>query len=198
MQLLLKFLFLFLFAIVKSQNVDSLANIPSELKESEIRIYKDRGIYNSGNVFRIYQDNKIWKAELIQWFLPKQISRDEFERIKPKLTILKPQKSIEELFLNLIALNIGHLPKEEFFKYKKEKYQVVYDEEERGWLFETTNSIGVLDGTGYLVKFKSGKQKNEFNYNNPESYLKHYPEIDELKSFVDILKFIRKEFNIQF
>lgn len=30
------------------------------------------------------------------------------------------------------------------------------------------------------------------------SYLKHYPEIDELNYFVDILKYIRKEFNIEF
>ncbi len=184
--------------IIKSQNIDSLANIPSELKKSEIRIYKDRGITNSGFVFRIYKEDKTWKANLTQWFLPKEISNNEFEKIAPKLIALKPTKTLEELFLNLIALNIGHLPKEESFKYKKEKYQVVYDEEEKSWLFETTNSIVVLDGTGYLVKFKSGRQNNEFDYNNPESYLKHYPEIDELKSFVDILKYIRKEFNIEF
>ena len=62
MQFSLRFLLIFLFAIVKSQNIDSLANIPSELKETEIRIYKDTEIYNSGNVFRIYKENKIWKA----------------------------------------------------------------------------------------------------------------------------------------
>lgn len=198
MRFLLILYFLLSFLFLKSQNVDSLANIPSELKETEIRIYKDRGIYNSGNVFRIYKDNKIWKAELIQWFLPKEINKDEFELIKPKITILKPQKSLEELFLNLRALNIEFLPKEEYFQYKKEKRKVVYDEEEKDWLFETTDLISILDGSGYLVKFKSGKQKNEFNYNNPESYLKHYPEINELISFVDILKYIRKEFNIEF
>ncbi|MPS73279.1 MAG: hypothetical protein E2590_09040 [Chryseobacterium sp.] len=198
MQFSLKFFFLFLFAILKSQNVDVFANIPSELKETEIRIYKDRGITNNGNIFRIYQENKIWKAELIQWFLPKKISNDEFERIAPKLTVLKPDKSLEELFLNLRVLNVGFLPKEEYFQYKKNKSKVVYDEGEKDWLFETTNAIHVLDGTGYLVKYQSGKQHNEFNYNNPESYLKHYPEIDELKSFVDILKYIRKEFNIEF
>ena len=86
MQFSLRFLFLFLFVIANSQNIDSLAKIPSELKESEIRIYKDRGTTNSGHVFRIYKEDKIWKAELIQWFLPKEISKDEFERIKPKHT----------------------------------------------------------------------------------------------------------------
>lgn len=198
MNFLLSFLFVFSISFLKSQDINQLANIPSDLQETEIRIYKDRGITNSGSIFRIYKDNKIWKAELIQWFLPKEISKDEFELIKPKITILKPQKSLEELFLNLRALNIEFLPKEEYFQYKKEKRKVEYDEEEKDWIFAVTNSIMVLDGTGYLVKYQFGKNRNEFDYNNPESYLKKYPEIDELINFVDILKYIRKEFNIEF
>ncbi|WP_027384203.1 hypothetical protein [Epilithonimonas caeni] len=198
MQFSLKFFFLFLFAILKSQNVDVFANISSELKETEIRIYKDRGITNIGNIFRIYQENKIWKAELIQWFLPKKISNDEFERIAPKLTVLKPDKSIEEIFVNFQARNINYLPKEETFEYKKtSNKKVVFDEDENEFVFQQ-QITSILDGTGYLVKYQAGKQKNEFDYSNPESYLKHYPGIDELKSFVDILKYIRKEFNIEF
>lgn len=198
MNFLLSFLFVFSISFLKSQDINQLANIPSELQETEIRIYKDRGIYNSGNVFRIYKDDKIWKAELIQWFLPKEISKDEFELIKPKITILKPQKSLEELFLNLRALNIEFLPKEEYFQYKKtSNKKVVFDEDEKAFLIHQ-ELTSVLDGTGYLVKYQSGKNRNEFTYNNPESYLKHFPEINELKDFVDILKYIRKEFNIEF
>jgi len=198
MNVLFKILFIFSITLLKSQNVDSLANIPSELKETEIRIYKDRGITNSGFVFRVYKEDKTWKANLTQWFLPKEIIRDEVEWIKPNITILKSEKPLELLFLNLQALHIEFLPKEEYFQYKKNKSRVVYDEKEKDWVFETTNSIQILDGTDYLVKYQSGKQRNEFNYNNPESYLKHYPEIDELQYFVDILKYIRKEFNIEF
>ncbi|KFC23185.1 hypothetical protein [Epilithonimonas lactis] len=198
MRFFLIFSSLFLFTFLKSQNVDSLANIPPELKETEIRIYKDRGITNSGHIFRIYQEDKIWKAELIQWFFPREISKDEFEPINPKLTNLKSEKSLEQSFLNIKARNIGFLPNEECFQYKKDQSQVVYDEEEKDWVFEIKNAIMVLDGTGYLVKYKSGQQQNEFNYSNPESYLKHYPDIDELNYFVDILKYIRKEFNIEF
>ena len=84
-----KILFLFFAIFLQAQNVDNLANNTSELKETEIRIYKDRGITNSGNVFRIYKENNIWKAELIQWFLPKEISKDEFEKIPSKLYVLK-------------------------------------------------------------------------------------------------------------
>lgn len=192
-----KILFLFFAIFLQAQNVDNLANIPSELKETEIRIYKDRGITNSGSVFRIYKENNIWKAELIQWFLPKEISKDEFEKIPPKLNILKSKKSLEEFFVNIEAKNIEYLPKEETFEYKKSRNKVVFDDTFQ--TFITTKTVNsVLDGTGYLVKYKSGKQVNEFNYSNPETYLKTYPEIDELNYFVDILNYIRKEFDISF
>ena len=182
---------------MQAQNVDNLANIPSELKETEIRIYKDRGITNSGNVFRIYKENNIWKAELIQWFLPKEISKDEFEKIPPKLNILKSKKSLEEIFVNIETKNIEYLPKEETFEYKKSRNKVVFDEDFQAFITTKTMS-SVLDGTSYLVKYKSGKQVNEFNYSNPETYLKTYPEIDELNYFIDILNYIRKEFDISF
>ncbi|MPT31236.1 MAG: hypothetical protein E2600_06140 [Chryseobacterium sp.] len=183
---------------MKSQNVDSLAKISSELKESEIRIYKDRGITNSGDVFRIYNDNKVWKAELIRWFLPKEISNDEFESSSPKLTVLKSEKPLEEVFVNFQIRNINFLPEEESFQYKKTNgKKVVYDKNEKAFVIQQ-KLMEVSDGTGYIVKYKSGKQQNEFSYNNPESYLKEYPEINELKDFVDILNYIRKEFNIEF
>ncbi|UQB67394.1 hypothetical protein [Epilithonimonas zeae] len=190
-----KFLLIFLFAIVKSQNIDFLANIPSELKESEIRIYKDRGITNSSYVFRIYQEDKTWKANLIQWFLPKKLDK---ELIKPKNTILKSEKSLEEIFVNIQARNINYLPKEEAFQYKKtSNKKVIFDTDENAFVFHQ-QLMSVLDGTGYLVKYKAGKQQNEFEYSNPESYLKNYPGIDELQDFVGILKYIRKQFNIEF
>ncbi len=129
--------------------------------------------------------------------MPKKISKDEFEKIPPKLIFLKSQKSLEEIFVNIEAKNIKYLPKEENFQYKKSKNEVVYDYDEKAFLIQTKVS-SVLDGTGYLVKYKSGKQVNEFNYSNPETYLKTYPEIDELNSFVDILNDIRKEFDINF
>lgn len=193
----LKILFLFFAMFLQAQNIDNLANIPPELKETEIRIYKDRGITNSGFVFRIYKENNNWKSELIQWFLPKEISKDEFEKIPPRLSLLKSQKSLEEIFVNIEARNIKYLPKEEVFQYKKSKNEVIYDEDEKAFLVQS-KVISVLDGTGYLVKYKSGNQVNEFNYSNPETYIKTYPEIDELKSFVDILNYIRKEFDINF
>lgn len=194
----IKFLLIFLFAIVKSQNVDSLANIPSELKETEIRIYKDIGITDSGDIFRIYKEDKTWKAEFVRWVLPYRISKDEFKTVSPILKILDSRKSLEEIFVNFQLRNINYLPTEESFKYKKTNAKkVVFDKDERSFVIQQ-KLLEVSDGTSYLVKYRSGKEYNEFNYNNPETYLETYPEINELKDFVDILKYIRKEFNIEF
>lgn len=197
MKCLLNFLFLLIPFCLFGQSIDVLANISSELNDTEIRIYRDRGITNSGEIFRIYKENNVWKAELIQWFLPKQLRKDEFERIPPKINVLKSQKPLDEIFLNIEAKNINFLPKQNYFEYKKSKNDVVFDDTFQTFIILKKVSA-VLDGTGYLVKYKSGNLQNEFEYDNPETFLKMFPEIDELKDFVDILKYIRKEFNINF
>ena len=192
------FLFIFFFSFVlNAQDLDKLSGLPHDTFEKEIRIYKDRGITNSGIIFRIFEENKVWKAEKIQWFLPREISSDEFESIKPIKIDLSKDKNLEVIFMNLEALNIGFLPKEEAFEYKKEKKSVIWDGDEKQFSSQISK-IAILDGTGYSVNYKSEKNHNEFDYSNPESYLKKFPEIDELNSFVEILKYIRKEFKIDF
>ena len=99
--------------------------------------------------------------------------------------------------MNLQALNIGLLPMEDVFEYKKEKKAVVWDDEENQFLIQTSK-ISMLDGFSYSVIYHSGEKYNEFTYNNPESYLERFPHIDELNTFVEILKYIRKEFHIDF
>lgn len=198
MNFLLSFLFVFSIGFLKSQNVDSLANIPSQLKENEIRIYKDTGNTDVGHIFRIYKENKIWKAELVRWFLPYKISKGEFKTVSPIVKILNSKKSLEEVFVNFQLRNINYLPAEESFKYKKTNAKlVVFDKDEKAFVIQQ-KLLEISDGTGYLVKYQFGKEHNEFSYNNPESYLEEYPDIDELNDFVDILKYIRKEFNIEF
>lgn len=177
--------------------MNKLANIPFELKEKEIRIYKGRGITNSGEVFRIYLgEGEKWNAELIQWFIPEKKSEDEVELIPPKISKLKSRVSLEQVFLTFEALNIRFLPKEEFFEYKKSKKEIVFDEDEKDYVI-MSHDIGVVDGTDFLVKYKSNKRENEFHYYNPESYLNKYPGIDEYESFMKILKYVEDNFNIK-
>lgn len=190
------FFFLFTF-LANAQEIDKLANIPAIYFNNEIRIYKDRGITNSGFIFRIFKQDNKWKAEQIQWFLPKQDNSDEVKIISPIKHKLIVHRSLEEIFMNLEALNIGFLPMEDVFEYKKEKKNVVWDDEEKQFVFNVSHS-SFLDGYSYSVIYKSGEKYNEFTYNNPVSSLKKFPEIDELNSFVLILKYIRKEFKIDF
>ena len=192
------FLFIFIFSFfLNAQDFDKLAGLPNEYFEKEIRIYKDRGITNSGTIFRIYNENNLWKAEKIQWFLPNEMSSDEFEIIPPTKINLSSHKNLEQIFLNLEALNIGFLPKENRFDYKKEKKSVIWNEDEKEYALQSS-VLHILDGNGYSVNYRSYLKSNNFNYSNPESYLKKFPEIDELNSFVEILNYIRKEFNIDF
>ena len=198
MKVLLQILLLLIISFFKGQNVDTLANISSKIgSQSEVRIYIGNGITNSGKVFRIYfSENKKWNAELIQWYLPKKISNDEFELIPPIVTKLKCKVPVEKAFLNLESLNIQHLPKEEIFQYKKSKNEVVFDEDEKEYVI-ISQKIGFVDGDDFLVKYKSNKKENEFHYFNPQSYLDKHPGIDEYESFIKILNYVESNFNIK-
>lgn len=198
MKTLLQIFLLLMISFFKGQRVDTLANIPLKLeKENEVRIYAGNGITNSGKIFRMYlNENKKWNAELIQWFFPKKISEDKFESIPPIVTKPKSRKPLEEVFLNLEVLNIGYLPKEEFFNYKKSKREVVFDKDEKEYVL-MSQEISVSDGADFLVKYKSNKKQNEFHYLNPQVYLDQYPGIDEYESFMKILKYVEDNFNIK-
>lgn len=196
------FKFSFLFVIINSfilnaQNLDKLTGLSDNYLKKEIRIYKDRGITNSGVVFRVYKNSKQWNAETIQWFLPKEISSNEIQIISPITKNISADKNIELIFMTLEALNIGQLPMEDAFEYKKEKKSIIWDEDEKGFVMQTSK-ISILDGNSYSVIYKAGQYYNEFTYNNPESYLQKFPEIDELKSFQKILEYIREQFNLNF
>jgi hypothetical protein len=180
------------------KSTDYYAKIPSKIEnESEIRVYEGPGISNSGRIFRIYSENSKFKAELIQWYYDKQVSDDEFKSVKPQVTQLKAQKSLEEIFVSIQAKNIQYLPEEKSFEYKKRRNVSIWDEDEKLWVVESRVSH-VLDGQDFRVVYKSGDRVNEFHYFNPKRYLELYPGIDEYENFVEILSYIEEEFKIKF
>ncbi|WP_300672315.1 hypothetical protein [Soonwooa sp.] len=193
------FLFAFLFASILGfgQDFEEYSQLPKSLDYPiEVRIYKSRGITNSGQVFRMYFDSKVWKSEMIRWFLPKNGSQSGSAKV-PIHEPLVSKDGEERLILGLQALNIAYLPIESAFEYKKSKNTVVWSEDDKAWLIEKSIA-SVVDGNTYTVWYKSGKQTNKFTYSNPESFLKIYPNINELTSFVEILKFIREQYAIDF
>ncbi|MBC7555365.1 MAG: hypothetical protein H7195_00165 [Chryseobacterium sp.] len=114
--------------------------------------------------------------------------------VKPEITKLKCSN---ETFLNFEVRNIQFLPKEELFNYKKVKKTISYNEENKQNEI-ISEEMKVMDGSGYYIKYKNGDNFNSFFYSNPETYIKQYPEINELKSFVEILDFINDRFKIKF
>lgn len=74
---------------------------------------------------------------------------------------------------------------------KNKNYEV-----EDGIIVSSTSVSSVLDGVGYYTKIKNYKNQNEFEYDNPEAYLKKYPNVDELISFKELLDLIRAEFKV--
>ncbi|QBO58003.1 hypothetical protein [Chryseobacterium salivictor] len=196
MKTLIQIFFIFIFSICRGQKgADYWAKIPEKIQnEKEIRIYKDYSITNGGKVFLIYlQDNK-WNAELIDWNFPSEFGTHEFQTIEPRITKLKAD---EINFMNFEIRNIEFLPNENTFQYKKEKREIVYDEDLKENVISTSKMM-VMDGVSYRVIYKNGKLQNSFNYSNPKSYLKDFPEINELKSFFEILNYIETEFKIKF
>lgn len=198
MKILFQTLFFFIISALKGQDIDNLASIPFTMEnKKEIRIYRGAGITNGGKVFRLYQGNdENWKAELIQWFLPYYVSKDESKSTPAKVTQLKSKDILEKVFVTLEAMNIGYLPKEDLFRYKMSQSKAVYDKDKKGYVL-FTREHSITDGVDFLVKYKSNNKENEFHYSNPESYLEDTPGIDEYENFMKILKYIEVNFNIK-
>jgi hypothetical protein len=183
---------LLLFSLkARSQNIDSLLSLSDTLKNKcELRIYKDQGITTTGFVFILSKNEKDeWKSEYIQWYEPTLNKKFRFYKKE-----LKYDKNYLELWLTIQTKNIEFLPNESYFKYKKEKQTIEKDD---GEYFLALHKATIIDGNMYKIKYKNGNIKNEIEYNNPESYLKSNPEIDELFDFVEILRVLRSEFNIE-
>lgn len=198
MNFIFKIFIIFLSISLNAQqrrSADYYAQIPEKIEnEKEIRIYKDFSLTNGGKVFRIYFKNNKCNAELISWVFPTQTSSDEYNSENPEIT--KFQCS-DKTFMNFEIRNIQYLPKEDYFNYKREKKTVVLNDETKEYDIEISHTE-VMDGVGYNVMYRNGNVFNQFFYSNPKTYSEHYPEIDELQNFMEILKYIESEFKIKF
>lgn len=160
--------------------------------EHEIRVYKKYSTTTGLELFRFYQDEKEnWKADYYETIA----SNDKEIKIRTKKSKLNSLKNFEMIWLQFLDTNVIHLPKWETFEYKLQNINKDYQIED-GEMYSSTSSLSVLDGQSFFVKIKRGKKENQFNYSNPESYLKKYPDVDELLYFQELLNLIRNEFNI--
>ncbi|MEG0917085.1 MAG: hypothetical protein RSF68_08740 [Myroides sp.] len=180
--------------LTKLEKILKVDTIP--FLDKEIRVYKKHEISTGLELFRIYYDEqkKDYKADFY-YTVAKKTSNESHEIIIKHFE-LKSFYNTEYIALQLLTSNIKYLPSDEAIRYKmKPKPKITLD---IGGYFSYPNTYGmtVVDGVGYYVQVKDGKDFNEIHYSNPESYLEHYPTIDEYISINEFLDIIKKSFNI--
>ncbi len=176
--------------------INKSLELPPKLEfEKEIRIYKDYSIKEKMEIFRMYdRGNNDWIACIYSYSKKFKsatkiteivFSKEEKENLKIKDPTL--------IWLNILLCNVEYLPDLKDIDYKLNVSSI---ELENGEYSISKRKNKSLDGENYWVFIRNGKNKNHFNFDNPESYLKSYPKVDELISYNKILSVIKKAFNL--
>lgn len=197
-------LLVFLFSIGASAQRVSKVNSDSNLSDSltyetEVRIYRGVGELDDTSLFRMFKDTTgKWTAEFYE---PHTKVSGQFN-VRLEKPTLQSENDMEFIFQNFLRSHIMDLPSMSEIRWKLVKRGVVEKVEEASLGYKIgdyalrNKVLLVSDGEGYSVQVKSRGKVNEFYYSNPESYLKEYPEIDELIYMCEILDLIRNEFHI--
>ena len=195
--LLLSIILLFSFNIKAQEisEINKVLEIPDTLEfEKEIRIYKDYSTTDSVKFFRMYDKGKDNWIAYEYWY------SKSFKDVTKILAIEFPKESIGKLkpknayliWLNLLLCDVEYLPSQKNIDYKLKSAIIVSQDGEYG---VSKNKKHSLDGESYKVFIKNGVTKNDFSFNNPGSYLKFYPTVDELISYNKLLSVVEKEFD---
>lgn len=196
MRYLTQILFLIFFISVNAQSISEYEkelNIePISSITKEIRVYKKYAISTGLELFRFYFDDssKKYKAEYYYTTADKQN-----KVILVKKIDLESIYNMEFNALNLFLSHVKYLPAEEKIRYKFRPKPDIFIED--GYIYHiTSKSMSILDGISYSIQIQDNDSYNEVEYSNPESYLKNYPEIDELQTINEFLDFIKSSFGI--
>lgn len=196
-------LFLSFSTFTVAQNI---TEINSDLKlsdslayKTEIRIYQGGGTTNYSSLFRMFKDeSEKWTAEFYEHYT----KVDAQVELRTEKRTLKSENDMEFIFQNLIRSHIFNLPSLREIKWKLvirgnvEKVKRKYGGKEIEEYELINRQTAILDGEGFKVQVKGWDRTNAFEFSNPDEYLKHYPEIDELIYMCEILSLIRTEFDI--
>lgn len=186
-----------------SQNLSQInadLNLTDSLTyETEVRVYQGGGITNYSSLFRMFKDTSgKWTAEFYEHYAKVA----GVVELQTKKQTLKSKNELEFVFENFIRSHIFHLPDMRKIQWKMVKRGDVKKVTDtiRGKVSEeylaSKERVMIMDGSGFIVSVKQQEKVNHFQYSNPESYLKHYPENDELIYMCEILNIIRDEFGI--
>lgn len=198
----MKYFFTFLFLTIFKcfgQDVSEINKV-LELSDSlsfdrEIRIYKNYSTTNGMEIFRMYDQGKNnWKVIIYSYLTDlKQCTKiEQIEFPKDNLGKLKA-KDANLIWLHILMSDVEFLPNIKDINYKFKKDSIEFEDGEYGLV---KKKVYVLDGKNYIVFIRNRKIKNSFIFDNPADYLKHYPNVDELISYNQLLSVIKKEFNL--
>ncbi|MDO6814056.1 hypothetical protein [Tenacibaculum soleae] len=168
--------------------------------KTEIRIYQGGGITNYSSLLRMFKNkSNQWTTEFYEHYA----KVNQGTELKIEKRILKPKNDTEFIYQNLVRSYILDLPSQEKIEWKLGVRNDIQKEEtilpNGKIIVEYHGTIGkksILDGVSYKIKVRGFNSNNNFEYSSPESYLKHYPEVDELIYICEILTIVRNEFEI--
>lgn len=170
--------------INKNLNIsDSLTNL------HELRIYKWHSTTNGSEVFRMYLDeNKKWNAMLYKHYNTVGNVKLKTEKIN-----LNSNNKLDLVWQKIILSNVEFLPNLEDIRYKLKKSEITFEDGEYGI---RSRVFMPLDGIGYMASIRNREKTNTIYFGNFNSYLKDYPEVDELNYYSKLISVISDEFNI--
>lgn len=200
----IQILIIFLFSIVVS--AQNITEINSDLKlsdsltyQTEVRIYQGGGITNYSSLFRMFKDkSEKWTAEFYEHYA----KVDGQAELRTEKKTLKSENDMEFVFQNFIRSHILDLPNLSEISWKLvtrgkvEKIKNIHRGKEIEEYELMNTQVAILDGEGFKIQVRGWNKTNEFEFSNPDAYLNHYPEIDELIYVCEILNTIRTEFGI--
>ncbi len=161
--------------------------------QQEIRIYKN-SIDSKNVILRMFKNDKSEWIVYIFWYSKNFNTVTKIDQISfPKESVgkLKPVNA-DLIWLNLILCNVEYVPSQKEIDYKITTAKIVSEDGEFGI---SKNKKHAIDGESYRVFVRNGSIKNEFSFENPTFYLKHYPKVDELILYNELLSVLEKEFH---
>lgn len=141
----------------------------------------------------MYQnEGLIWKAEYYECnFSWEDGKDDDFRKIE-----IRSSKELSFVWMEILNTDVLSLPAQSVFKYKlKGKAKVV---NVNGKYEQFAPRMLILDGSSYVIQVCDGTKKNSFEYDNPEEYYSYYPDVDELQSFTELKRILKKRFGNMF
>jgi len=131
-----------------------------------------------------------WNIEFYKFYneVP-SVTKTHFESSK-----LKSKTNLDLVWLYLLDSNVEYLPSLDQIDYKlKSKGEITFEYGEYDIIWKKKYP---LDGIGYEAFFKDGERSNYFDFGNYDSYMKDYPEVDELIYYSEIIKILSNEIEI--